>query len=337
MVLGIVETENSNLGTSPPEQKLQSEVLALKSSKEQMESMVIEMRNNMREMEKRMADADSNTSKLINSLQRGEITQKQLKIEMEALLRIKGDVDFERKLAESQERLAAMGVVSPNKKKRKESHRFDTSSISSSSDLAGSEALARVYATLGDDAKQLMIEAATPTSKKIASARDDPNSTYYVPTVQIPDPILRKLESPPDPVRVTSEVQEKEELFDYPEPEEQKPKPADFMRNSLLNSLLDTAAGDDDDDKNDDTKDNEDHQDNDNKEEGNKEQKLVADEPAPSMSQLSSLLDAAAEEQNTLNPIADIASEEGSPNDHNDEQLTELSRPPSEEQVRTRY
>ena len=74
MVLGIVETENSNLGTSPPEQKLQSEVLALKSSKEQMESMVIEMRNNMREMEKRMADADSNTSKLINSLQKGEIT-----------------------------------------------------------------------------------------------------------------------------------------------------------------------------------------------------------------------------------------------------------------------
>lgn len=63
------------------------------------------------------------------------------------------------------------------------------------------------------------------------------------------------------------------------------------------------------------------------------------------MSQLSSLLDAAAEEQNTLNPIADIASEEGSPIDNNNnnknntnptpndnDQLTELSRPPSEEQ-----
>jgi len=165
MVLGIVDDKTEKESENKVEEirnieidKFKDEVSQLKSSKESMEVMVVEMRNHLKEMQNKINSADEKTSDLIQKMQKGQMDQKQLETEMEALLRIKGDVDFERKMAQSQERLASLGVITSP------AHRMRSKQLSGEAEAAsGSEAIKRVMSHLNDDAKKMLIEASSPS------------------------------------------------------------------------------------------------------------------------------------------------------------------------------
>ncbi|GMI40899.1 hypothetical protein TeGR_g13622, partial [Tetraparma gracilis] len=234
MVLGIVdESPDKRRGSSSTDIAInknevvgafKEEVQELKESKQQMESIIFEMRNHMREMESRVSQSDLMTAGLIEKMQKGQMDQQQLEKEMAALMRIKGDVEFEQKMAASQDRLAALGVVSPSRRNRQQA--APTMSVD---EVVGDGAIARVMQNLSGDAKELLFAHAATQQQQENQHVMSPGGgrggaqspSYYVP--KAPAYSHDELRSPPKNLRLRSEdiagvseqEEEVEELFDY--------------------------------------------------------------------------------------------------------------------------